>query len=112
CASLTNGVILSTFSDDIALTLQILLLNYGILSSRNGPNISIFGASAEIFEREIGFGLIRKQEKLRTYLEDHRWFKKQAPVDEVVAIEHGLADVYDITVDRSHCYVANGMLHH
>ena len=26
--------------------------------------------------------------------------------------EHGVADVYDITVDRSHRYDANGMLHH
>jgi stage V sporulation protein R len=112
CASLTGGVILSTFSDDIALTLQILLLNYGILSSRRGPNVHICGKSAEVFEREIGFGLPRKQEKLRAYLENHRWFLKQQTVDEVVAIEHAIADVYDITVDRSHRYVANGMLHH
>ncbi len=112
CASVKSGVILSTFSDDIALTLQILLLNYGILSGRHGVNVHIAGKSAEIFEREIGFGLARKQEKLRAYLESHRWFLKQNPVDRVVAIEHGVADVYDITVDRSHCYVANGMLHH
>ncbi len=112
CASLTSGVILSTFSDDIALTLQVLLLNYGILSSRHGPNIHIAGKSAEVFEQEIGFGLTRKQEKLRAYLENHRWFLKQKTTDEVVAIEHGVADVYDITVDRSHRYVANGMLHH
>jgi stage V sporulation protein R len=30
----------------------------------------------------------------------------------VVSIEHDVADVYDITVDRTHRYVANGMLHH
>ncbi|HWS83265.1 MAG TPA: SpoVR family protein, partial [Ktedonobacteraceae bacterium] len=36
CASASDGVILSTFSDDIAQTLQILLLNYGILSRRYG----------------------------------------------------------------------------
>jgi stage V sporulation protein R len=29
-----------------------------------------------------------------------------------VSIEHGVADVYDITVDRAHRYVANGMVHH
>jgi stage V sporulation protein R len=112
CASLTSGVILSTFSDEIALTLQLLLLNYGILSSRSGPNVSIFGKSAEVFEREIGFGLPRKQEKLHDYVTKRRWFRKQDPTDEVVSIEHGTADVYDITVDRSHRYVANGMLHH
>jgi stage V sporulation protein R len=112
CASLKSGVILSTFSDEIALTLHVLLLNYGILSGQGGPNISIQGKSAEVFAREIGFGLPRKQEKLREYLARHRWFLKQKATDEVVSIEHGVADVYDITVARSHRYVANGMLHH
>jgi stage V sporulation protein R len=112
CASVKSGVILSSFSDDIALTIQILLLNYGILSTRHGPNIHICDKSAEIFERKIGFGLPRKQEKLRAYLASHRWFLKQHPTDEVITIEHGMADVYDITVDRTHRYVANGMLHH
>ena len=40
CASLKSGVILSTFSARIAETLQILLLNYGILSRKHGPNMS------------------------------------------------------------------------
>lgn len=114
CASEKQGVILSTFSDAIAQTLQILLLNYGILSrrSRNGVNIYITSTSAQIFAREIGFGLIRKQEKLEQYLSSHKWFLAEDPTDEVVSIEHDVADVYDITVDRSHRYVANGMLHH
>ncbi len=112
CASRTAGVILSTFSEDIAQTLQVLLLNYGILSRRHGPNVGITGASAALYEREIGFGLARKRENLRAYLAQHKWFLAEDPTDEVVAIEHGIADVYDITVERSHCYVANGMLHH
>jgi len=112
CASEKEGVILSTFSDDIAQTLQIVLLNYGILSRHYGANVRIKSSSAKLFAEEIGFGLARKQEKLQTYLSSHRWFKKEDPTDEVVSIEHGVADVYDITVDRSHRYVANGMLHH
>ena len=112
CASLTNGVILSTFSEDIAQTLSILLLNFGILSRRNSANTYITGTSATVFEREIGFGLARKREKLRSYIERHQWFLKEDPTDEIVSIEHGMADVYDITVDRSHQYVANGMVHH
>jgi stage V sporulation protein R len=112
CASLTDGVILSTFSDEIAQTLQIVLLNYGILSRRYGPNIRIKGESAHLFAQEIGFGLTRKQEKLEHYLAAHRWFVKENLWDEIVSVEHGIADVYDITVDRSHRYVANGMLHH
>lgn len=112
CASTKVGVILSTFSDEIAQTLQILLLNYGILSRRNGVNVHITGTSAQVFAREIGFDLVRKQKKLEQYLNNHQWFCAEDPNDEVVSIEQGVADVYDITVDRSHRYVANGMLHH
>src|SRR5205823_11388674 len=57
CASAKEGVILSTFSDDIAQALQILLLNYGILSRRYGPNVRIKGISARVFrseERRVG----------------------------------------------------------
>jgi stage V sporulation protein R len=112
CASVKQGVILSTFSDDIAETLQVLLLNYGILSRRRGVNVWISGKSAELFAQEIGFGLTRKRENLGQYIANHRWFLKEDPTDEVVSIEHDVADVYDITVDRMHRYVANGMLHH
>jgi len=112
CASAKEGVILSTFSDDIAQTLQILLLNYGILSRRYGPNVRIKSSSARVFAEEIGFGLARKQQCLNQYIASHKWFLREDPTDEVVSIEHGVADVYDITVDRSHRYVANGMLHH
>jgi stage V sporulation protein R len=112
CASVKQGVILSTFNDDIAQTLQLLLLNYGVLTRRRGVNVWISGKSAQVFAQEIGFGLARKRENLDQYLANHRWFLKEDPIDEVVNIEHDVADVYDITVDRSHRYVANGMLHH
>ncbi len=112
CASIKQGVILATFSDDIAQTLQVLLLNYGILSRRRGLNVWISGISARVFAEEIGFGLIRKRENLHKYVTSHKWFFKEDTIDEVVSIEHDVADVYDITVDRSHRYVANGMLHH
>ncbi len=112
CASEKEGIILSTFSDNIARTLQIVLLNYGILSRRYGPNIRIKSSSAKLFAAEIGFGLSRKQEKLQLYLASHRWFKREDLTDEVISIEHDVADVYDVTVERSHRYVANGMLHH
>ncbi len=112
CASITSGVLLSTFSDDIALALQILLLNYGILSRKHGVNVQITGRSSAVFEHEIGFGLARKQANLRAYIARHRWFQKEDPTDTVVSIEHDVADVYDITVANSHRYVANGMVHH
>jgi len=112
CASVKQGVILSTFSDEIASTLQILLLNYGILTRRRGPNVWISSSSASVFAQEIGFSLARKRVNLEQYLASHRWFIREDPTDEVISIEHDVADVYDITVDRSHRYVANGMLHH
>jgi stage V sporulation protein R len=112
CASARAGVILSTFSDEIALALQVLLLNYGILSCRQGPNVHISGESAQVYEREIGFSLARNRENLRAYLASHQWFPAEDPTDEVVSIEQSVADVYDITVDSAHRYVANGMLHH
>jgi stage V sporulation protein R len=112
CASAKQGVILSTFSDEIASTLQILLLNYGILTRRRGPNVWISSSSASVFAQEIGFNLARKRVNLEQYLTSHRWFLREDPTDEVISIEHDVADVYDITVDRSHRYVANGMLHH
>jgi stage V sporulation protein R len=72
----------------------------------------MLGLAAVAFEREIGFGLARKQKKLREYIARHHWILQEEPTDEVVAVERGIADVYDITVERSHQYVANGMLHH
>src|SRR5437588_10867300 len=112
CASAKEGVILSTFSDDIAQTLQILLLNYGILSRRYGPNVRIKSISARVFAEEIGFSLARKQEKLQQYVTNRKLFLKKDPTDEVVSIEHSVADVYDITVVRSESYDANGNLYH
>ncbi|GAC1503619.1 MAG: hypothetical protein NVS2B12_15010 [Ktedonobacteraceae bacterium] len=112
CASLKEGVILSTFSDEIAQTLQVLLLNYGILSRRYGVNIRVKGASAKVFAQEIGFGLTRKRTKLAQYVKNHLWFVREDTRDEVVSVEPSVADVYDITVEDSHRYVANGMLHH
>src|SRR6266851_4886917 len=112
CASVKQGVILSTFSDEIASTLQLLLLNYGILTRRRGPNVWISSSSASVFAQEIGFSLARKRVNLEQYLASHRWFLKEDPTDQVIGVEHDVADVYDITVDHSHSYVANGMLHH
>ncbi len=112
CASRKEGVILSTFSEQIAQTLQIVLLNYGILTRRYGPNIRIKGSSAQLFAKEINFGLARKRVLLEQYLSDHQWFRREDAMDEVVSVEHAVADVYDITVDHSHRYVANGMVHH
>jgi stage V sporulation protein R len=112
-----EGVRLSSSSEDLIRTVQIVLLNYGVLSTqrrqRDGcTHLEITGASAALFFYEIGFSLSRKQRALREYVERHRWFLKEAMHDEIVSIEHGGADVFDITVDTKHAYVANGFVNH
>src|SRR5262249_50871548 len=82
CASEKAGVILSTCSEEIQLTLQVALMNYGILSRHHGPNVHITGRSAQMFAHEIGFGLVRKQQKLSAYLARRTQWHSLNPTDE------------------------------
>ena len=113
----SEGIRLSSSSEELIRTVQIVLLNYGILSTQRRQQddciqLEVTGASAARFLEEIGFGLARKQQALREYVERHRWFKKEQTTDEIVSIETGCADVFDITVDTKHAYVANGFANH
>jgi stage V sporulation protein R len=112
-----QGVILSTTSDKLAEQTQLLLLNYGILSRRRKQNdgcwhVHVMGASAKIFAERIGFGLARKQKALEDYVANRQWFKAETWDDEVVSLEHGRADVYDISVTETHRYAAGGFINH
>jgi len=112
-----QGVILSTMSHGLAEQVQILLLNFGILSRKRRQkdgcwHVQVLGASAAKFATEIGFGLERKQSALESYVSNRRWFKKEKWEDEVVSIEHGRADVYDISVEGTHRYAAAGFINH
>ncbi|HXG92718.1 MAG TPA: SpoVR family protein [Blastocatellia bacterium] len=112
-----EGIRLSSSSEELIRAVQIVLLNYGILATQRSHNdgcvqLEITGASAALFRDEIGFGLERKQQALCRYVDGHQWFKKEDPTDEIISIEHGYNDVYDITVDERHAYVANGFINH
>ncbi len=112
-----QGVILSTMSDQLAEQVQLLLLNYGILSRRRRQtdgcwHVDVMGAAAARFAERIGFGLVRKQEALERYVADRRWFKEERWEDEVVSLERGRDDVYDISVEESHRYAAAGFVNH
>ncbi len=112
-----QGVILSTMSDDLAEQTQLLLLNYGILSRKRKQkdgcwHVHVAGASAKVFAEKIGFGLARKQAKLDAYIAERKWFLEEKWEDEVVSIEHGRADVYDISVEETHRYAACGFINH
>ncbi len=111
------GVILSTSSTEMSKVVQLLLLNFGVLSTRvphkDGCwHVHTLGKAAVAFQKEIGFGLPRKREALRAYIDGHSWFKEQPWEDEVVSVERGRADVYDISVETTHRYAAQGFINH
>ncbi|HEY8505672.1 MAG TPA: SpoVR family protein, partial [Gemmataceae bacterium] len=109
------GVILSTASEEMGKLVQLLLLNFGVLSARRPKkdgcwHVHTQGRSAEVFRDQIGFGLRRKRERLDTYVNDRRWFRAEDEADEIVAVERRRADVYDVTVEETHRYVAQGLV--
>ncbi|MCS6902968.1 MAG: SpoVR family protein [Candidatus Bipolaricaulota bacterium] len=113
----SQGVILSTTSESLAQNTQLLLLNFGVLSRRRRQrdgtwHVHITGRSARVFHEKIGFGLARKRQALSNYLSAHRFFKQEQWEDEIVALERGYADVYDISVEGSHRYAAAGLINH
>ncbi|MFW6202153.1 MAG: SpoVR family protein [Gemmatimonadota bacterium] len=112
-----QGVILSTASETLSEQVQLLLLNYGILSRRRRQgdgcwHVHVAGASAARFAERIGFGLDRKQTALDEYVAGHQWFKTERWQDTVVEIERGHAEVYDISVTETHRYAAAGLVNH
>jgi stage V sporulation protein R len=112
-----DGIILSSASTELIRTVQVILLNDGILSTQRAQSdgcthLEIKGASAARFRDQIGFKLDRKQQALAAYVDGHQWYKQEEAADEIVAIEAGQADVFDITVDVAHAYVANGLVNH
>jgi stage V sporulation protein R len=112
-----QGVILSSSSDELSQQVQLLLLNYGILSRRRPHkdgcwHVHVAGHSAARFADVVGFGLSRKQAALERYVGDRQWFKAETWDDEVVEITHGRADVYDISVTETHRYAAGGFINH
>lgn len=113
----TQGIRLSSSSDSLISAVQIILLNYGILSTQRKhadgcTQLEIAGTSAAVFLEEIGFSLQRKQLALRKHVECRQWFRKEDCADSIVSIEHDCADVFDVTVDTKHSYVANGFVNH
>lgn len=112
-----QGVILSTASEKMSQQVQLLLMNFGILSRRRQQkdgcwHVHVAGASAKRFDERIGFGLSRKQVALDAYLMERQWFKEEKWEDEIVSIEHGSHDVYDISVEETHRYAAAGFINH
>jgi stage V sporulation protein R len=113
------GIILSTSSHMMAKQIQVVLLNYGILSNRllqdhEIYNIQITGLSAKKYYEQIGFSLDRKQNALKKYvIEDRKFFMTEKWLDTIVSVDElGEETVYDITVENTHRYVAQGFMNH
>jgi stage V sporulation protein R len=111
------GVILATSSTEMSKTVQLLLLNFGVLSTRRPHkdecwHVHTLGQSARTFRDEIGFGLERKQKRLGEYVENRKWFKLEVDDDRVVAVERRRAEVFDVSVEETHRYVAQGLINH
>ncbi|WP_018259226.1 SpoVR family protein [Halomicrobium katesii] len=112
-----QGVILSTASEELSKTVQLLLSNFGILSRRREQtdgcyHVHLTGKSADIFAEEIGFGYEEKSTALATYLDNLAWFESESWTDEVVAIEADTGAVYDISVRDTHRYAGGGFVNH
>jgi len=112
-----QGAILSTKSETMSRTVQILLTNFNILSRRREQadgcyHLHVTGQSAKRFADEIGFGYPEKAESLRAYLDDLSWFEEESWTDEIVSVSEDKGPVYDISVEETHRYAAAGFVNH
>lgn len=111
----------SSASSNLIHVLQLLLLNFGILSSLTSNTIKgipyyriiITGDDFNLFHDIIGFSLLRKKTLRRIKKVCSR--KKKTCFGKIKTIEelqHEEVDFCDLTVDYLHNYVANGMVTH
>ena len=113
-----QGVILSTASASLGRVVQLLLMKLGILSRRRPHKDGCWHVHKspanrpQRFATEIGFGLYGKQQNLETYVNDRRWFLEESWDDQIVSIERSRADVYDVSVEKTHRYAAGGLINH
>jgi spore cortex formation protein SpoVR/YcgB (stage V sporulation) len=112
-----QGVILSSKSEDLSETVQLLLTNFGILSRRREQtdrrhHVHLTGASAATFAERIGFGYGTKADELSRYLDELALVESETWTDEIVAIETDTGDVFDVSVSETHRYAAAGFINH
>ncbi|WP_245860200.1 SpoVR family protein [Candidatus Chloroploca asiatica] len=113
----TQGAVLFTREATFSQHVQLLLLNVGILSSNQQQpdgtwQISIAGAALRTFADQIGFDQPAKRQALQKNLASQPTLAPAPWTDSVVALAHGRADVYDISVEVTHRYAAQGLINH
>jgi len=123
CATKSGVAILSTSSEELGKQVQNLLLNFEIFCSRikvktkdvkkqHVWQVHCSGINAKLFYEKIGFNLKRKQNRLKLWLKNKKWFLKTSKKIKIIAIESGIDDVYDFTVEDTHKYSALGFINH
>lgn len=114
-----NGsIILITKSKKLARQVQDVLLKFGIYStiSYQKPDsmqrLIISGIDSKIYMEQIGFNLKRKMERLQKSHINRKFYRKKNYKTKIVKIEEDKGTTYDITVDNTHKYFANGFVNH
>jgi len=118
-----GNVSLASASLRLIREVQMLLLNFGVISSIKVKKTTklpsyillISGIDALHFYNRIGFRLPRKQarsalvsdKRMPEEIQRHGYF-----YDRVIAVEKGEAEVYDLSVPGAHSFVANGFINH
>jgi stage V sporulation protein R len=116
----TNGVVtkdgirLRTSSAALTQTVQLLLLNFGILSTRISRKLQVTGKSASVFKEEIGFDLEVQRAALERYVNGPAGSAEEVWEDTIAVVikPYDRADVYDISVAETHRYAAQGFINH
>ena len=112
-----TGLLLASLRERMSEIVQLLLLNFGILTHRYPKDdgtwrIHTTGHATLEFYTQIGFGLQHKQAALARCVEERSSCGHEEWTDEVVSLEPGRADVYDISVEATHRYAAQGFINH
>jgi len=111
-----QGVVLRTWSEKLSEQIQLLLLNFGVLARRRREGraflLEILPGTTPTFVEKIGFGLTSHQTAALAYVAQHPASSEPTWEDEVVSLEAGVGDVYDISVADTHRYAAAGLINH
>lgn len=134
CQALSNSkggakVSLVTVSKSLAIAVQLLLLKFGIKSSRkywhykqkNGLadikryTICIYGHNLINFQKYINFRSNRKKTLLQLALANLSFYRKPRTLyleDSIVSIERKKGSIVQMEVNGDHSYIANGFINH
>jgi stage V sporulation protein R len=118
-----SHVTCSSMSQELLKQVQIILNKMGIISYISSYKdkryedkiiykLSMFGDNILKFQENIGFGIDRKNERLKTITSKSRWYLKPKHINRVVDIIEDYGDTYDITVETSHKYYVPGFINH